>query len=106
MPLIFFFRTTIQLIASGGVLGCATAMFCLLNPDDEVLLPNPSWPNYHMQARLAHARPVCYTLMPQNDYLPDFNELESLISSRTKLLLVNSPSNPTGQVFSSSVMAK
>ncbi len=80
-------------------------MFTLLNPGDEVLLPNPSWPNYQMQATLARAAPVFYSLAPERAFLPDLQEMESKLSPRTKLLLINSPSNPTGQVFSRKIMA-
>ena len=88
------------------MLSCATAFFALLNPGDEVLLSDPGWPNYHMAASLAHAKSVFYPLLPQHNFLPRVQDLERLLSARTKLLLINSPSNPTGQVFPKQLLAE
>ncbi len=79
---------------SGGVL---LSFLCLLDPGDEILLPDPYFMMYRHLAVLCGAEPRYYSLYP--DFRPDLEEMESLLSPRTKIILVNSPSNPTGSVF-------
>lgn len=86
-------------ITSGSVGGLTSAVFALVDAGDEVLLPDPGWPNYVSAACLVGANPKKYSLDPNNNFLPDFSSMEQLITEKTKLLLVNSPSNPTGAVF-------
>ncbi len=84
----------------GGVGGIAAAIAALIEPGDEVLLPDPAWPNYRLMLSWAHGVLVPYPCPPANKFLPDPAEIESLITPRTKVIIVNSPSNPTGAVFS------
>lgn len=86
-------------LTPGGVFACACAFLTILEPGDEVLLPEPNWPNYSFQVSLAGAQTVYYKLHEDQGFLPDFDELQSLVTPRTKAILVNSPSNPTGGVF-------
>ncbi|MBN98574.1 MAG: aminotransferase class I/II [Gemmatimonadetes bacterium] len=92
------------LVTPGAVMSVATCLMALLDADDEVLLPDPGWPNYHMAASLLHANPVFYDLRPDNQFLPDMDNLERLVTPRTKLLLLCTPSNPTGQIYDADVM--
>ena len=92
------------LVTPGAVMGMATALLAVLEPGDEILIPDPGWPNYHMAVSLLHGTPVFYDLRPENQFLPDMHNLEGLVTSRTKLLLICTPSNPTGQVYSAPVM--
>jgi aspartate aminotransferase len=85
-------------IGQGAVQLLSAAMAALVAPGDEVLIPDPAWPNYEMQALLYGARPVRYPLRPENGFLPDPAEIEALMGPRTRVLIVNSPSNPTGKV--------
>ncbi len=87
------------IVTQGGVQGCAALFSTMLKPGDEVLIPDPTWPNFEMLVRLHGAVPVFYALNPANAWLPDLSEVESLISDRTKLIIVNSPANPTGSLF-------
>ena len=87
------------LVTQGAVMSIATAFLALVEPDEEVLLPDPGWPNYSMALTLLHGRPVYYNLRPEDRFLPDVAELEALVTSKTKLMLLCNPSNPTGQVF-------
>jgi len=89
------------LITPGAVFSVATAFLTVLNPGDEVLLPDPGWPNYVMAASLIHAVPIFYNLLPTNNFLPNFKEIKNLISSKTKMLVICNPSNPTGRVYNS-----
>ena len=86
------------LVTQGAVLSVATAFLALTDPGDEVLLPDPGWPNYAMAVPLFQGKSVFYAVRPENAFLPDPAQIESLITPRTKLLLLCSPSNPTGQV--------
>ena len=83
----------------GGVGGIAAAVAALVEPGDEVLIPDPAWPNYRLMLAWAHGTLVCYACPPGNQFLPDSKQVERLISPRTKLMIVNSPCNPTGAVF-------
>jgi len=80
---------------SGGLL---LSFLCLLNPGDEVLLPDPYFVMYKILTELVGAVPVYYDLYP--DFRLRRKELESKISSKTRLILINTPSNPTGGVLS------
>ena len=82
------------------------AMDAYLEEGDEVLVPNPVWLNYiHVPTALG-AKPVTYSLKEENDYQIDFEELESKITERTKMIVVVDPSNPTGGVFSRETMER
>jgi aspartate aminotransferase len=83
----------------GGVGGIAAAIAALCEPGDEVLLPDPAWPNYRLMLAWAHGVLVPYPCRPENKFMPDPEEIEQLITPRTKLMIINSPCNPTGAVF-------
>jgi aminotransferase len=76
------------------------AMLASLDPGDEVLIPDPSWLHYFYCARLAGARPVSVPLHEENGFQLDPDDLERLASPRTRMLVLNSPHNPTGALFS------
>lgn len=82
-------------VTPGGVFATACSLLTLAEPEDEVLLPEPNWPNYSFQLALVGAKPVYYKLHEELGFLPDFAELATLVTPRTKAILVNSPSNPT-----------
>ncbi len=79
--------------------GIAAAIAALVEPGDEVLLPDPAWPNYRLMLSWSHGVLVPYPCSPANKFLPEPAEIEKLITPRTKLIVVNSPSNPTGALF-------
>ena len=99
-------KTTIDdvLVTPGAVMSVATAFLSILEPGDEVLLPDPGWPNYKMAVSLTHGEAVFYNLRPENQFFPDLDQLESLVTPRTKILLLCTPSNPTGQVYGPELM--
>jgi aspartate/methionine/tyrosine aminotransferase len=86
-------------VSVGGVQGILAVLSALIDPGDEVLIPDPAWPNYEMALLLQHAAPVHYPLYIENSFVPRVEDIEGLITARTKLLIINSPSNPTGAVF-------
>jgi aspartate/methionine/tyrosine aminotransferase len=76
-----------------------STMLALVDPGDEVLLPDPAWPNFTQMVVAARAQVVPYPLDRHAGFQPDVDALEQLVSPRTKVLVVNSPGNPTGAVF-------
>ena len=85
--------------APGGVGAIAAVFASVLEPGDEVLLPDPGWPNTRIMLSWTGTRGIFYPCPPLGGFLPDLDALEGLITPRTKLLLVNSPNNPTGAVY-------
>jgi aspartate aminotransferase len=85
--------------AGGGIGGVAAALAAVTEPGDEVLIPDPGWPNFQMMCAWTGGRPVYYPCPPELAFEPDLEHLETLVTSRTKVLIVNNPSNPTGAVF-------
>lgn len=77
-----------------------------LNEGDEVLVPNPGYPTYASNVKIAGGVTVNYDLLEQNNYQPDFDSLESLDISRVKLMFVNYPEMPTGQQADKEVFRK
>lgn len=92
------------LVTPGAIMSVATAFMAILDPEDEILLPDPGWPNYAMAVSLAYGRSVFYNLLSQNNFLPDLQELETLVTPKTKMILICTPSNPTGQVYDADLM--
>ncbi|AYG05096.1 pyridoxal phosphate-dependent aminotransferase [Gryllotalpicola protaetiae] len=71
----------------------------VLDPADEILVPDPGYTTFTMAARMHSAVPVRYGLKAESGFLPQIADLEALVTPRTRALLVNSPSNPLGVVF-------
>ena len=92
------------IVTTGGVGGLTSAILTIVQANDEVLIPDPGWPNFFSAVALAGGIPITYSLDPGNGYLPSMDELRTRISRRTKLMIINSPSNPTGAVFPPEVM--
>jgi len=86
------------IITASGTQGTIATYQTLFDPGAEVLIPEPGFVLYEPNAVLAEARAVPYGLTP-GDFQPDVEEIKSLITPRTKGLVVNSPSNPTGGVL-------
>lgn len=87
-------------ITMGGTGALFSSFVATVNPGDEVLIPDPCWPHYYMQLASVGATPVSYPLDPRHDWQPDLDQLERLVTPRTRLLLINTPGNPTGAVLS------
>jgi aspartate aminotransferase len=86
-------------VGNGAVEAIYASLATVLAPGDEILLPDPGWPNFRMMATLLGARPIFYRLRPEDGFRPDADEVRSLVTQRTRALLVNSPSNPLGVVL-------
>ncbi len=85
---------------SGGMGGLVLANMVLVNPGDEVIYPDPGFVTHYPHIKLAGGVPVSIRLRPENEFGVSSEELESLITPKTKLLVLNSPNNPTGGVTS------
>jgi aspartate aminotransferase len=94
------------LVSHGAMSGLLTSFAAVLQPGDEVLLPDPGWPNWEMMVRLFGGIPRPYALGPEAGFAPDLTALEAAIGPRTRVLLINSPSNPTGAVFSANMIER
>ena len=88
------------LVTIGVGEGTYAAVAAFLNPGDEVLVPDPVWLNYIHVPNFFGAVPVSYKLREENDFQIDLKELESLITDKTRMLVINTPGNPTGVVQS------
>lgn len=80
------------------------AMMGLLNPGDEVLIPDPCWLHYFYCAQMAGAVPISVPLRERNGFHPDINDFRSRITPKTRMIVINTPNNPTGAVFDKSVL--
>jgi len=87
------------IVTAGATEGMRIACETILGEGDEALVPNPGFIIYGPDVRLAGGKPVEYSLKLEDKYLPNIEEIKSLITPRTKAIVVNSPSNPTGTVF-------
>lgn len=81
---------------AGSKEGVTFLTLSLINPGDEVLIPNPGYVTYTKATELAGGKAVSYTLRANNYYRPDLDELTGLVTTRTKLMWINYPHNPTG----------
>jgi aspartate aminotransferase len=86
------------IVTQGGVEAMYASLLTLTEPGDEVLMPDPAWPNFLMMARLLRLRAVTYPLSEDAGFIPTIDTLESLVTDRTTLMVLNSPSNPLGAV--------
>ncbi|MEX0667953.1 MAG: aminotransferase class I/II-fold pyridoxal phosphate-dependent enzyme, partial [Acidimicrobiia bacterium] len=86
-------------VTPGGMNALSSTYMALIDPGDEVLLPTPGFPNMDQMVYLFGGVPVFYPLSSANGFLPDLAELEKAVTAKTKVLFINTPSNPTGAVF-------
>src|SRR2546423_1234795 len=94
------------LVAPGCKMALSLGMMALIEPGDEVLYPDPSFPIYPSFTRGLGATAVPFGLQEKNKFQPDVHEIAGKITPRTTMLIFNSPNNPTGTVFSDAVIEK
>ena len=101
-------RTTPDRIACGpGGVGALAAVFgAVLEAGDEVLMPDPGWPNTRLMLTWTGASGVFYPCSSADGFQPDLDALARLVTKRTKMLLINSPNNPTGAVYPAATIAR
>ena len=89
-----------EIIISNGAKQCLfNALLTVCNPEDEVLLPTPCWVSYTEQIKFAQAVPIFINTYQEDAFKLSAAQVEEKISSQTKLLILNSPNNPTGAVY-------
>jgi aspartate aminotransferase len=93
-------------IAPGCKIALFMAMMALIDPGDEVLYPDPGFPGYSSITLGLGGVPVPFELSEKNKLQPDPDEIAAKITSRTKMLITNSPSNPTGTVYTDAVQRR
>src|SRR4051812_485185 len=93
-------------IAPGCKLSLFFALMAILNPGDEVLWPDPGFPGYTSITRGLEAVPVAFGLEERNQLQPDPDEIAAKITPRTKAIILNSPCNPTGTVYTDAVQRR
>jgi len=86
-------------VTMGATEGLFISAMAFYEPGYEVLVPDPGFVFYRPHAEVFGARPVPYSLKSRNDFQPDIEEIKSKVTAKTKAIVVNSPSNPTGGAF-------
>jgi len=94
------------LVTTGGTQALFSSFYVLLNPGDEVIIPDPGFLAYESQILLAGGNPVFLPIREENNFQIDTEEMESLITSKTKAILINSPNNPTGMIIQKNILEK
>ena len=93
-------------IAPGCKIALFMAMMALVDPGDEVLYPDPGFPGYESMTLGLGGIPVPFVLSERNHLQPDPDEIAAKITPRTKILITNSPGNPTGTVYTDAVQRR
>jgi len=93
-------------ITTGAIGALYSALMSVTDAGDEVLIPDPGWPNYEAIVHLAGAVPVRFPLPARRQFMPDPAEIARLVTPRTKAVVINSPCNPTGSVFPRQLMGE
>lgn len=84
------------LVTHGGIHAYYLAMQSILNPGDEVLIPDPSWATHANMAKMLRAEVVRIPAFPEDGFIPRFEAWEKAVTSKTRAVVLNYPSNPTG----------
>ncbi len=87
-------------VSTGGKQGLYNCLQAIVDPGQEVIIPVPYWVSYPAMVELAGGQPVFLSSRPDENFDIDLDELASKITSKTRALILNSPSNPTGAVYS------
>ncbi len=88
------------IVSPGGKFSCYLAIMSVVSPGDEVIVPAPFWVSYPEMVKLVGGVPVIVSATEENDFKITPEQLEATITSKTKMLILNTPSNPTGSVYS------
>ena len=86
-------------VSTGGKQVLYNGFMSVLNPGDEVIVPAPFWVSYPAQVQLAGGVTVPVMTRPEDGFIPSFEDFKNAITDKTKVIVLNSPSNPTGAVY-------
>jgi len=87
------------IVTTGGMGALSNLFFVILEPGDEVLVPDPAWLNYQSQISFADGVPVCVPTEPEQKFAMLPETIKSKITTKTKAIVINNPSNPTGYIL-------
>jgi aspartate aminotransferase len=93
------------IVSSGAKQSLYNLLYCLINPQDEVLILAPYWVSYPEMIKMVHGRPVVVT--PEDGrFVPRFEDIERALTSSTRAIIMNSPNNPSGAVYPDELVAQ
>ncbi len=87
------------IVSNGAKQSCSLALLALINPEDEVIIPAPYWVSYPEMVGLANGIPIVIQTTPEHGWQLTAQQLNDAITPRTKMIILNSPSNPTGRHY-------
>jgi aspartate aminotransferase len=87
------------LVTPGANIAIYYAVLCLVDPGKEVIVPDPGFPTYYSTLKMCNVKPVRVPLKEKNNFRMSPEDIESKITSKTRLIIINSPNNPTGSVM-------
>ncbi len=93
------------MVTVGAMEGLYLCLLAMLNPDDEVIIPAPYYVNYTQMVAMCHAKPVIVDNPAVTDLTYRLEDIERAITPRTRAIMINTPSNPTGRVLSQEMLA-
>src|SRR5579862_131081 len=93
------------IVSNGAKHSCYNAILATCEPGDEIIIPAPYWLSYHEMARLVGAEPVIVQTSEENGWKMTPAEFENAMTPRTKMVIINSPGNPTGSVYTREELA-
>lgn len=94
------------MVTVGALEALTLTLITTVNPGDEVIIPDPCFPNYFGQIMMIGAKPVTVPVYEENNFIIKAEDIEKAVSSKTKAILLNSPSNPLGSVMSKEEIIK
>ncbi|MGE3619139.1 MAG: pyridoxal phosphate-dependent aminotransferase [Acidimicrobiia bacterium] len=93
-------------VTHGATQGLLAVLRALVDPGDGVLVPDPGWPNYRSMTEAVHGTVQPYALRPEAGYVPRVADVERALTPRSRVLLLNSPSNPLGSMLDEATLAE
>lgn len=93
-------------VSCGGKQVLFNLFFAILNPGDEVIIFSPYWVSYIDIVQFAEGKAIVIPTKNENQYLPEVNDIQKAITPKTKAIIINSPSNPTGSYYSEELLKK
>ena len=93
------YTTANIVVSNGGKHSLTNAFMCICNPGDEVILPAPYWVSYPEMIKLADGVPVIINTTEENNFKFTISQLKEAITSKTRAIVLNTPSNPTGMIY-------
>lgn len=86
-------------VSTGGKQALINALLSIINPDDEVIIPSPFWLSYPEMVKIAGGRSILLETKSENDFKLTIDQLNACLGDKTKCLILNNPSNPTGTAY-------